>query len=67
MNMIKITYKDGKIESYDANVIEMEPAFHEDFAAVIKRIYDNDDEYDEDDDETLLEFNVNEVRSVEYT
>lgn len=65
---MKITYKDGKSEEVDANFYltsEDDSSFPSNSICFIKRSYDSDDEYDEDEDKEILIVNFDDVRSIE--
>lgn len=56
----KITYKDGETQEFNADDYEIT----NDFLNLVKRIFDNDGEYDED--ETIAIISLDEIRLVEF-
>jgi len=64
---MKVKYKDGTEETFNANVWMSsvdESNYPEGTIILIKRTYDSDDEYEEDDDEEIVLLNIDEIRCI---
>ena len=62
---MKIIYKDGTEESFDANVwtsSQEDSNYPEGIIALIKRLYDDDGDSNEEDDKEVVLLNLNEIR-----
>ena len=60
---MKVIYSDGKEESFDANVLEDGNTL-DGMVSLIKRHYDKDDNYDEDEDDEIAMINLSHIRCI---
>jgi len=62
--MIEVIFKDGTSDEFlDANLWTSE-GYPDDFIGLVKRTYDEDEDYDEGDDKEVCILNINEIRCV---